>query len=99
MEAKSSRSKTSFPLNNIAPQQVTHLRAVKKMGGLAFFIINLYALNETYLLDAQYVCDFYEQKPRKSIPVEEIKAHGYLVKEGYRPRYDYLPLIDEHFLK
>lgn len=99
MEAKSSRSKTSFPLNNIAPQQVTHLRAIKKMGGLAFFIINLYALNETYLLDAQYVCDFYEQKPRKSIPVEEIKAHGYLVKEGYRPRYDYLPLIDEHFLK
>jgi recombination protein U len=99
MEAKSTRSKTSFPLNNIAPQQVAHLRAVKKMGGLAFFIINLYALNETYLLDAQYVCDFYEQKPRKSIPVSEIKAHGYLVKEGYRPRYDYLPLIDEHFLK
>jgi recombination protein U len=99
MEAKSSRSKTSFPLNNIAPQQVVHLRAVKKMGGLAFFIINLYGLNETYLLDAQYVCDFYEQKPRKSIPVSEIKAHGYLVKEGYRPRYDYLPLIDEHFLK
>jgi len=98
MEAKSSRSKTSFPLNNIAPQQVVHLRAVKKMGGLAFFIINLYSLNETYLLDAAYVCDFYEQKPRKSIPVSEIKAHGYLVKESYRPRYDYLPLIDAHFL-
>jgi len=99
MEAKSSRSKTSFPLNNIAPQQVTHLRAVKANGGLAFFIINLYALNETYLLDASYVCDFYEQKPRKSIPVSEIKAHGYLVKEGFRPRYDYLPLIEKHFLK
>jgi recombination protein U len=99
MEAKSSRSKTSFPLNNIAPQQVTHLRAVKANGGLAFFIINLYALNETYLLDASYVCDFYEQKPRKSIPVSEIKAHGYLVKESYRPRYDYLPLIEKYFLK
>jgi recombination protein U len=99
MEAKSSLSKTSFPLNNIAPQQVIHLRSVKKMGGLAFFIINLYALNETYLLDASYVCDFYEKKPRKSIPVQEIKDHGFLVKEGYRPRYDYLPLIDEHFLK
>ena len=99
MEAKSTRSKTSFPLTNIAPQQVAHLRAVKKMGGLAFFIINLYALNKTYLLDADYVCDFYEKKPRKSIPVSEIQAHGFLVKESYRPRYDYLPLVDEHFLK
>jgi recombination protein U len=99
MEAKSSRSKTSFPLNNIAPQQVSHLRAVHKMGGLAFFIINFYSLNETYLLDAGYICDFYEKKPRKSIPVSEIRAHGYPVKESYRPRYDYLPLIDEHFLK
>jgi recombination protein U len=99
MEAKSSRSKTSFPLNNIAPQQVAHLKAVKANGGLAFFIINLYALNETYLLDASYVCDFYEQKPRKSIPISEIKAHGYLIRESFRPRYDYLPLINEHFLK
>jgi recombination protein U len=99
MEAKSSRSKTSFPLNNIAPQQVSPSPGSQKNGRLRFFIINLYALNETYLLDASYVCDFYEQKPRKSIPVSEIRAHGYLVKESYRPRYDYLPLIDEHFLK
>ena len=98
-EAKSTRSKTSFPLNNIAPQQVTHLRAVKKNGGIAFFIINCYALGETYVLDSDYVCDFYEKKPRKSIPLGEIKAHGHLVKEGYRPRYDYLPLVAEFFLK
>ena len=98
-EAKSTRSKTSFPLNNIAPQQVSHLRQVKKQGGIAFFIINCYALNETYILDSEYVCDFYEQKPRKSIPISEIKEHGFLVKEGYNPRYDYLPIIDKFFLK
>lgn len=98
-EAKSTRSRTSFPLNNIAIQQITHLRQVKKNGGIAFFIINCYALGETYILDSDYVCDFYERKPRKSIPFEEIKKHGYLVKEGYSPRYDYLPIVEKYFLK
>lgn len=98
-EAKSTRSRTSFPLNNIAPQQVSHLRSVKKNGGIAFFLINCYALGEVYVLDSDYVCDFYENKPRKSIPISEIQSHGHRVKESYRPRYDYLPLIEEFFLK
>lgn len=98
-EAKSTRSKTSFPLNNIAPQQVAHLRAVKRNGGIAFFLIDCYALGETYLLDSDYICDFYEQKPRKSIPLTEIQKHGHLVKEGYSPRYDFLPLVEEFLLK
>jgi recombination protein U len=98
-EAKSTRSKTSFPLNNIAPQQVIHLRRVKKQGGIAFFLINCYALNRTYALDSDFVCDFYERKPRKSIPLADIEKHGHLVAEGFRPRYDYLPVIEEFFLK
>jgi recombination protein U len=98
-EAKSTRSKTSFPLNNIAPQQVAHLRAVKRNGGIAFFLIDCYALGETYLLDSDYICDFYEQKPRKSIPLTEIQKHGHLVKEGYSPPYDFLPLVEEFLLK
>ncbi|MCI1245683.1 MAG: Holliday junction resolvase RecU [Bacilli bacterium] len=98
-EAKSTRSKTSFPLGNIAPQQVRHLRNVQKNGGIAFFIINWYAHGETYILDASYVCDFYECKPRKSIPYRDCQKNGHLVKEGYRPRYDYLPLVERFFLK
>ena len=98
-EAKSTRSATSFPLSNIAPQQVRHLRNVKKHGGIAFFLINCYAIGEVYLLDAEFVCDFYETKPRKSIPISVIKEKGHLVKEAYRPRFDYLPLVDEVFLK
>lgn len=98
-EAKTTRSKSSFPLNNIAPQQVLHLRNVQKQGGIAFFIINWYGKNETYVLDAAYVCDFYEQKPRKSIPYEECKTHGHLVVEGFRPRFDYLPLVEKYLLK
>ena len=98
-EAKSTRNKTSFPLSNIAPQQVRHLRDVKKHGGIAFFLIYIHALDKTFLLDADYVCDFYEQKPRKSIPFKDIEEHGHLVKEGYRPRYDFLPIVLELFFK
>jgi len=96
-EAKSTHSKTSLPLNNIAKQQITHLEAVIRNGGIAFFLIELTLLSEVYLLPAKYVCDFYRQKPRKSIPFSEIKKNGYAVKEGYRPRIDYLPVVLEVF--
>ena len=98
-EAKSTKSKTSLPLNNIAPQQVRHLQAVKENGGIAFFLIHWETLDETYAIDAGFICDFYEEKPRKSIPYKTIKEHGHLVKEGYYPRYDYLPIVKEFFLK
>lgn len=97
-EAKSTKSKTSFPLSNIAPQQIDHLEKVIEHGGIAFFIISINPLNEVYLIDAKYICNFYREKPRKSIPVESIKEHGHLIKEGYHPRLDYLPLVDEFFL-
>ncbi len=96
-EAKETRSRTSFPLSNIAPQQVEHLENVKKHGGFAFFLIHLTVLDETYLLKADYVCDFYRRKPRKSIPFGEISENGFRVKEGYSPRYDFLEAFDRAF--
>ena len=98
-EAKSTHSKTSFPLSNIAPQQVRHLRAVIRHGGIAFFLIQIVAEEKVYLLDAAYICDFYETKPRKSIPFSLIKEKGHLVPFAYRPRHDYLAVVDEVFLK
>ncbi len=98
-EAKETKSKTSFPLNNIAPQQVEHLLGVIRHGGIAFFLIRLISLGETYLLKADYICGFYNEKPRKSIPVSEIKEHGILVKKGYNPRYLFLEAVDEAFFR
>ena len=98
-EAKSTHSKTSFPLSNIAPQQVRHLRNVIRHGGIAFFLIQIVAEEKVYLLDAEYICDFYENKPRKSIPFSVIKEKGHLVPFAYRPRHDYLAVVDEIFLK
>ena len=86
-------------MNNIAPQQVDHLEEVIRQGGIAFFIISIDLLNEVYLIDAKYICEFYRNKPRASIPVSEIKEKGHLIKEGYHPRLDFLPLVDKLYLQ
>ncbi|MCR5491131.1 MAG: Holliday junction resolvase RecU [Bacilli bacterium] len=98
-EAKSTRNKTSFPLANIPVQQIDHLERVLSQGGIAFFLIDFELLHEVYLLPAAYVIVFYRERERASIPVEEIKKNGFLVKEGFMPRYDYFPVLEEAFLK
>lgn len=97
-EAKSTRSRTSFPLANIPPQQIEHLKNVIFHKGIAFFLINLHCFNKTYLIDATIVIDYYENRQRASIPFKDLEEKGYLVKESYRPRLDYLSILDEHFL-
>ena len=95
-EAKSTHSKTSFALANIPLQQIKHLKGVIAQGGIAFFIIEFVKNNEeTYLLDAQYIIEFYEKRERASIPYSEVKEKGHLIKRGYSPRLDYLPIIKE----
>ena len=98
-EAKSVHGKTSFPLANIPRQQIEHLKYVLRHGGIGFFLIRFVAKEETFLVPASYVIDFYEKRERASIPLEDIRANGYLIPVSYRPRYDFLPLIDEAFLK
>ncbi len=98
-EAKSTHNKTSFPLSNIALQQIEHLEGVIRHGGIAFFLIQLVNYEEVYLLDARYICDFYHNGDRKSIPFKTIKEKGHKVPVNYRPRYDYLSIVDEAFLK
>ncbi len=94
-EAKNTKSKSSFPLSNISHHQVDHLKRVIRHGGIAFFIIEFEAYNEIYLLDAKHVIDFINELKRKSIPYNEIKEHGYLIKQGFNPRLYYLDIIDK----
>lgn len=96
-EAKETRCATSFPLANIPIQQIEHLERVLAHGGIAFFLIHFVTRGETYLLPARNVIDFYRAKKRSSLPYEEIKKAGTLVKEGYRPRFDYLSALREAF--
>ncbi len=96
-EAKNTKSKTSFPLANITKHQIEHLKAVLYQKGIAFFVINFEKYDEAYLLDAQYVIDFYEHGERKSIPYEVFKEKGILIKKGYNPRLYYIDAVDEQY--
>ncbi len=98
-EAKQTKSKTSFPLANIPPQQIEHLKGVLKQNGIAFFIIEFVTKNETFLLDAKYVIEFYEHGERKSIPYEKFLEVGHKIKRGFAPRLDYLSIVNEIYCK
>ena len=98
-EAKSTKNKTSFPLANITPHQIIHLKRVVQHGGIAFFIIGFQTLNEVYLLDSSFVVSFYENGDRKSIPYQVFKEEGLLIKQGYNPRLHYLEAVEEKYFR
>ena len=95
IEAKSTQSKTSFPLSNITSKQFEHLNNVIKQGGLAFFIIEFVKHQKTYIVEANKIIEFKETEERKSIPFAQFEELGREIKRGYSPRLDYLPFIDE----
>ena len=94
-EAKETKSKTSFALTNIHPHQIKHIKSIHNNGGIAFLIVRFTSLNETYLLPANEFLLFIEKTDRKSIPLTYFKEHAHLIKDGYRPRIDYLKIVDQ----
>ena len=94
-EAKSTKSKTSFPLSNITPHQITHLKRVVQHGGIAFFIIQFESLDKVYILDASYVIHFYEKGERKSIPLSCFIESGIEVEQSFNPRLKYIDAIEK----
>lgn len=94
-EAKETKNKTSFPLSNIHPHQIDHIRNIDKEKGIVFLIVKFITLNETYLLLGKDFLDYLDKTEKKSIPINYFKEKAYLVKENYLPRLDYLKIIDE----
>ena len=93
-EAKSTKSKTSFPLSNITSHQIIHLKRIIAHGGIAFFIIRFETLNETYLIDASFVIAAFESAKRKSLSYPDVVENGRLIKTGFVPRLFYLEIVD-----
>lgn len=98
-EAKETKSKTSFPLKNIHPHQIKHLERVLYHGGIGFVIIRFSSLDETYLVDAAYMIDRYQNGEAKSIPYAQIKANASIIHRGFTPRLRYLDNVDELYFK
>lgn len=98
-EAKETKSTTSFSLNNIHNHQIEHLIQVYNHGGIAFIIVRFTILNKTFLLDIESISSFLKEAKRKSIPISYFEDKGYLIKEKYTPRLDYLKIIEEFYIK
>ena len=94
-EAKETRNLTSFPLNNIHKHQINHLEKIYKHGGIGFIIIRFTKLNKTYLLFIEDLLKFLSTEKRVSIPISYFEENAYKIKEGIKPRIDYLKIIDK----
>lgn len=93
-EAKETKSKSSFPLANIHPHQIEHIRNIFNHEGIVFLIVRFTTLNKTYLLLGKDFLDFIDNNTRKSIPIDYFEDKAYLIKDNYNPRVDYLKIID-----
>lgn len=93
-EAKETKSKTAFSLNNIHKHQIKHLIDVKNHGGISFLIIRFINQNKTFLLETKYLEEFINNNNRKSIPYSYIKSKGFEISEGYYPRLDYIKTLN-----
>ena len=92
-EAKENKNKTSFPLHNVHPHQVEHLKSIQRHGGIGFLIIYWIHTNQFFLYPIQKFAphfDDYLGDGRKSIVYEDFLKEAYLIQEKYLPRLDEL---------
>ena len=98
-EAKETKNKKSFPLNNFHDHQIKHMSQSTEHGGICFTIVRFSTLDEIYILDTEFLLKWWEQqfqdKGRKSIPISAIKNETSLVKYGFNPRIPYLKVVDK----
>lgn len=97
-EAKATREKTRFPLDNIHPHQVEHLRSCMTAGAICFVILEFSQHHEIYYVPAKMVIDAWdagERGGRKSIPYEDVQRICYRLEAGRGTVLDYLATVDE----
>ncbi len=97
-EAKETKNKTSFPLQNFHEHQITHMQDVIDQEGICFVLLRFSLLDEMFLVEAKYLLTFWKRHMnggRKSIKKEEIEEVGHRLALGYLPRIDYIKVIDK----
>lgn len=100
-EAKETRNRTSFPLQNFHQHQLDHMKQVTAQKGIAFVIIRFSSTEEIFLMPYEQLNQFWERMlkgGRKSMTKIEIEETSYSIPLGLHPRIDYLKIID-HLLK
>ena len=96
-EAKETKFHTSFPLKNFHEHQITHMKSILEHGGICFVILRFSSTEQLFFLPAEQLLTFWhrmEQGGRKSITLQEVAETGHILPLGYRPRIDYIKVID-----
>lgn len=94
-DAKETRSKTSFTINNIHSHQIEYIKRVIKHNGIVFLIVRFSLLNKNYILKGQDLVNFLNNNDRKSIPLDYFEKNCYKIEIKYAPRLDYIKIVDK----
>lgn len=94
-DAKETKSKTSFTINNIHEHQIDYIKKVLKHNGIVFLIVRFSLLNKDYILGGKELIDFINDNERKSIPLSYFEDNCYELNIKYAPRLDYIKYVDK----
>ena len=94
-DAKETKSKSSFTINNIHEHQIDYIKKVLKHNGIVFLIVRFSLLNKDYILGGKELIDFINDNERKSIPLSYFEDNCYELNIKYAPRLDYIKYVDK----
>ncbi len=94
-DAKETQNLKSFPLSNIHEHQISHLQNIINQRGLAFLIIRFTNLHETFVVSAELIIKYWNNKSTgpKSIPYDVISKLGCIIKNKLNPSLPYLDAV------
>lgn len=96
-EAKETKNRTSFPLQNIHEHQVDHMKKVIEQDGIAFLLLKFTSLDRYFMVSFEYFEKKWERMlagGRKSITLAEVEEISIEINAGFNPRLDYLAALD-----
>lgn len=94
-DAKSTKNRTNFPLQNIEQHQMMFLQRFHEQGGRAFFLIEFAVFRETYLVPFAAMMRYWEAalgEGRKSIKYEDMLLYPKIENSRGIP-LDYLAAV------
>ena len=94
-EAKETINTKAFPLINIHIHQIEHIRNIYEAKGICFLIVRFTKLNRTYLLFAKDFIQYIDNNEKSTIPLQYFEEKGFLIKEKFIPRIDFLEIINK----
>ena len=93
-DAKETNNKTSLPLQNVHKHQIEHIRNILYYKGIVFLIVRFNYHDKTFLLPGKLLINYIDTTKKKSIPYSFFLENCHEINIKYRPRLDYLKIID-----